>query len=102
MPRYAAKADRNQPEVTAALRAAGWSVYHTHTVGRGYPDLAVAKDGWSAHVEVKMPGEKLTDDEQTFHRTWQGPLVIAYSGQDAIDKCEAERARVLIKVRRLA
>lgn len=84
--RRAAKADRNQPEVTAALRAAGWTVRPTHMVGQGYPDLNAAKHGVNLLVEVKMPGEKLSDDERKFHGSWDGPILIVYGGQDAVDK----------------
>ncbi len=29
-----------------------------------------------------------TPDEAAFHAEWQGPLFIAYSGQDAVDKAQ--------------
>lgn len=89
--RRAAKVDRNQPAITAALRAAGWTVKPLHAVGQGFPDLAVAKTGVNLLVEVKMPGEKLTPDEIEFHAAWPGPIIIAYDEQDAIEKAEALR-----------
>jgi len=87
--RYRAKADRNQPQVVKALRAAGWAVRHTHTIGQGWPDLVVAKQGVTAVVEIKMPGEKLTDAEVEFFETWPGAKMIVYDEQDAVDKAGA-------------
>ena len=84
--RRRAKVDRNQPEVTAALRAAGWKVRPLHMVGEGWPDLCAAQDDINVLVEVKMPGEKLTPAEEKFWAEWPGPKEIAYSGQDAVDK----------------
>ena len=84
--RRRAKVDRNQPQIVATLRAAGWAVWHTHTLGRGWPDLCVAKPDVNVLVEIKMPGEKLTPDEVVFHAEWPGPVVVVYDEQDAIDK----------------
>jgi Holliday junction resolvase len=89
--RRRAKVDRNQPAITAALRAAGWAVKPLHMVGQGFPDLLAGKGGVNALVEIKMPGEKLTPDEVEFHATWPGPVIIAYDEQDAIEKAEALR-----------
>lgn len=86
--RRAAKADANQPEVVSALRSAGWQVWHTHTLGRGYPDLTCSKGGVNLLIEVKQPGEALTPDETNFHAAWTGPLVVVYSGQDAVNKAQ--------------
>lgn len=89
--RRRAKVDRNQPAITAALRAAGWVVKPLHAVGQGFPDLLAAKSRINVLVEVKMPGEKLTPDETEFHAAWPGPIIIAYDEQDAIEKAEALR-----------
>lgn len=84
--RRAAKVDRNQSEVVAALRAAGWVVRPTHRLGQGFPDLCASRRRVNLLVEVKMPGEGLTPDEKIFHDEWCGPLIVVYSGQDAVDK----------------
>lgn len=84
--RRRAKVDLNQPQIVAALRAAGWKVRHTHTIGQGFPDLCASVDGLNVLVEVKMPGEKLTPDEAVFWEEWPGPKEIVYGEQDAIDK----------------
>jgi hypothetical protein len=39
------RVDRNQPEIVDALRQAGASVGHTHTVGQGFPDIVVGVPG---------------------------------------------------------
>ncbi len=39
------RVDRNQPEIVDALRQAGASVGHTHTVGQGFPDIVVGTQG---------------------------------------------------------
>lgn len=92
--RRAAKVDGNQRTVVEALRRAGWTVRHTHMIGKGWPDVVAAKERLNLLVEIKMPGEKLTPDEAEFWQTWPGPKVIVYSEQDAVDKAaQAERTK---------
>ena len=95
----AAKIDNNQPEIVAALRMAGCSVYSTAGVGRGFPDLAVGREGVTYLLEVKdgsLPpsARKLTTDEAHFHALWRGHAMVVSSvdaalcavGLDAIDE----------------
>lgn len=89
MPRLRSKVDRNQPAIVAALRAAGWSILHLHQLGHGAPDLLACKHGVLALLEIKMPGEKLTPDEQEFHAAWPGEILIVFSEQEAVDKAAA-------------
>lgn len=86
---YTRKADGNQAEVVAALRAAGKSVHALHRVGQGFPDLLVADEELTALCEVKQPGERLTPDEREFFEHWRGHKFIATSGQDAVNKFAA-------------
>ena len=88
MNRYARRTDDNQAEVVSALRADGWTVYLTHAVGRGFPDLVCGKSGVTVLVEVKRPGEMLTGPEKNFFVDWQGAVVLVFSGEDAVRKCE--------------
>lgn len=73
--------DGNQDEIVAALRKAGRFVEVLSDVGRGVPDLLVSwrgGDPWGGTMllmEVKMPGEKLTDDQIDWHLKWRGPAV---------------------------
>lgn len=83
--RRARRVDGNQKAIVAALRAAGRFVEVLSDVGRGVPDLLVSWSGKCLLMEVKMPGEKLTADQLTWHRSWKGPAVaVATTPQDAL------------------
>lgn len=85
-----ARADRNQPEIVAALRTAGALVIPTHMVGGGFPDLVVCFRGQTLLMEVKdhkQPPSKrlLTPDQLTFHAAWTGgPLSIVQDVEGAL------------------
>jgi Holliday junction resolvase len=87
--KYAAKADRNQPEIVAALRKFGAAVIPTHTVGQGFPDLVVAFNGRTFLLEIK-DGEKipskrrLTPDQEKFHAAWTGEIHVVESIEQAL------------------
>ena len=51
----AAKVDENQAAIVDCFRKLGFSVQCLHTVGKGVPDLLIAKAGINYLVEVKMP-----------------------------------------------
>ena len=70
------KVDLNQKEIVRGLRAIGYTVRHTHTIGKGFPDLVIGKSGYNMLVEVKQLGEKLTADEVEFFETWQGSVIV--------------------------
>jgi Holliday junction resolvase len=85
----AAKVDRNQAEVVAALRKAGCTVQLLHRVGQGCPDLLVARGGVNVLIEVKdgkkPPSErKLTADQVAWHRDWRGAVYIVNSQEEAL------------------
>lgn len=87
--RRAAKVDRNQAEIVAALRAIGCSVQPLHGVGHGCPDLLVAKHGRNVCIEVKdgnrPPSERqLTDDQIDWHASWKGPVFIVSNVEEAL------------------
>lgn len=82
--RLRAKVDANQAEIVAALRAAGCSVLHMHTLGHGAPDLAAGKDGRNYFFECKSGRGQLTPDEVAFFRSWLGQVVAVYSAEDAL------------------
>ncbi len=78
--RRAAKIDRNQPEIVAALRKAGAMVQPLHSIGQGFPDLLVFFRGVLTLLEVKdgdLPpsGRALTPDQVEFHRVWPVTVV---------------------------
>ena len=70
------KVDKNQKEIVAGLRALGYSVRHTHIVGKGFPDIAIGKHGRTVLVEIKDDGGELTDDEKVFFDEWRGSVIL--------------------------
>ena len=82
--RLIARTDSNQRDIVRAIRSCGGSWMDCHQLGEGKPD-GIA--GWFGRfndlIEVKMPGEKLTEDEGEFHKNWKGqPVEIVYSVED--------------------
>lgn len=88
--RYAAKTDRNQAEIVAALRQIGCSVTPTHMVSKGFPDICIGWRNKTFLAEIKdglLPpsGRALTPAEQIWHDTWRGQVCIIDSIPQAID-----------------
>lgn len=89
MARRAARVDTNQAEIVAGLRALGFNVAHTHTVGQGFPDIVVGGNTWYGDsrlrlVEIKSRGGKLTPKEEQFIEQWGEFAVIAYGIIDVL------------------
>lgn len=82
--RWAAKADTNQREIVAVLRAAGATVQHLHSVGDGCADLLVGYKGQNYLLEVKLPGEELNKRQWEWHFTWKGDCSIVRSKNEAL------------------
>ena len=87
--RRAAKVDANQREVVAALRGAGASVQLLHAVGEGCPDLLVGHLGVNYLLEVKdgqkpPSAQKLTPQQEIWHRDWRGHRVVVNSPEAAL------------------
>ena len=87
--RRAAKVDANQSAIVQALRQVGASILHLHTLGRGVPDLLVAKHDRMWLMELKdgdkSPSKrKLTPDEVKWIDAWPGPVYVVESVEDAI------------------
>lgn len=92
----AAKVDRNQPEIVAALRKVGAQVTCTSTIGQGFPDLVVAFRGRNILMEVKdgskpPSARQLTPDQKVFHAEWSGELHVVESIEQAIGVLLGER-----------
>jgi len=87
-PRQAAKVDSNHPAIREELRELGFTVFDTHALGNGYPDLHVSKGGWSILVEVKPPGKekRLTSYELAFQEVWQGNYIVATTSEMVIER----------------
>jgi len=87
--RRAAKVDANQREVVAALRGAGATVQLLHAVGEGCPDLLVGYQGGNYLLEIKdgnkpPSAQKLTPQQEVWHRDWRGHRVIVNSPEAAL------------------
>ena len=94
--RRAARIDANQPPTVNLLRATGWSVLVTSSLGGGAADLVAASDGFTALVELKNReggGTRLTIDEQAFSNTWKGVYIIADSPGDALSQLEQAKRK---------
>ena len=88
--RRAAKADDNQPQIVKAFRQLGFSVAHTHTIGKGFPDIIVGRNGMNTLVEIKdgakvKSQKQLTADEKEFHESWRGTIIIIESIEQVIE-----------------
>ena len=90
------KVDVNQPQIVMALRASGFSVAITSSLGRGFPDLCVGINlgglngidrRYTTLIEIKdgtkpLSAQKLTPDELKFRENWAGNYHIIRSVED--------------------
>lgn len=83
--RRRAKIDANQPEIVSFLRAMGCYVRSTAQLGDGFPDLFCHFRGRDFLVEVKMPGEKLTDKQKLFVSLYPGTVHIVTNLADCAE-----------------
>jgi Holliday junction resolvase len=87
---HSGKVDSNHAAVRDYLRERGWDVHSTASLGHGFPDLLVGRPGFCCLVEVKRDEkEKLTADQVEFRKNWEGPWIVAISGEDAERQLEA-------------
>ena len=82
--------DDNQESVVMALRKAGCTVLSLATIGKGCPDLLVARNGRNVLMEIKDGNKtpshrKLTNDEIEFAAHWRAPVFVVHDAQEAID-----------------
>jgi hypothetical protein len=87
--RRAARIDRNQPEIVAALRSVGATVQPLHTIGKGCPDALIGYRGRNLLFEIKdgllVPSKQaLTADELKWHVMWEGQVCTVNSIEAAI------------------
>ena len=96
--RRAAKIDRTQPDIVAALRSVGASVQSLASVGGGVPDLLVGFCGQTLLIECKdgaLPpsGQALTPDQIAWHAAWRGlPVWVIRSADEALEALKGETA----------
>jgi hypothetical protein len=85
-----AKVDANQKAIVAALRQIGCAVISLAPMGRGCPDLLVARHNCGNILLEVKDGKKppsrrqLTPDELAFHGSWPGPIAVVDSVESAI------------------
>jgi hypothetical protein len=88
------KTDANHKEIMSWLRQVpGTSVFSTHAVGKGFPDLVVGFRKRNYLVEIKdgtkpPSARRLTADEAKFHEGWQGQVSIVNGIEDLIKLLE--------------
>ena len=76
------RTDSNHAEIIKALRKIpNLSVFSTHEVGKGFPDIVIGYKGINYLIEIKdgnkpPSARKLTDAELKFHNNWHGQIKI--------------------------
>jgi hypothetical protein len=67
----------------------GASVVVLSQVGRGCPDLLVAKNGVTFLLEVKTPKGRLSETQKEFFDTWNGRVYLVRSAEEATELIDA-------------
>jgi len=83
--RRAAKIDANQHEIVQALKQVGWKVKSAASLGRGFPDLVIARGHSVQLVEVKRLKGSLTADQQRFIIRDGWPVRIIRTVEEALE-----------------
>ena len=78
------KVDANQKDIVLALRQAGCTVFDTHAIGKGFPDIVVGHHGKNYLLEIKSGKGKLTGPEVVFYDTWRGSNDIVRTVEEAL------------------
>ena len=78
-----------------AFRKLGYSVWDTSAVGRGFPDLIIAKNSEIFLVEVKTEKGKLNEKQEAFINKWNAEVFVIRTIDDVIafDRDEFEAVR---------
>ncbi len=84
----AQRVDQNQEAIVQALRDIGASVYDTHSLGNGFPDIVVGLAGVNYLFEIKNPDRdlsrrSLTLHEERFRLGWSGQVETIETWHDA-------------------
>lgn len=83
---FIARVDDNQAEIVETFRKAGFSVFDTSGIGRGFPDLILGRNSYTWLVEIKMPEGKLNKKQIKFHQEWKGcAIAIIRSVEEAVE-----------------
>ena len=82
------RTDANHKEIVDSIRKIpSLSVFSTHMVGKGFPDIVIGYKGINYLVEIKdgektKSQKKLTEDEIKFHQSWFGQIIVCECVQD--------------------
>lgn len=90
--RRASRTDANHAQIKNAFLRLGFSVHDTHTVGGGFPDLAVAKHRQTLLIEIKTDKGKLGPSQYSFRSTWRGDIYTVRTVNDVVDLYNTMRA----------
>jgi hypothetical protein len=82
--RRAAKVDANQEQIVAALRTAGASVQSLAPIGRGCPDILVARAGSMWLMEVKDGKGQTNDLQKRWHIAWCADVHVVRTPDEAL------------------
>lgn len=87
--RKKAKVDTNHPEIVAAFRRLGYTVFSMAQLGNGKPDICCGKFGFTFLFEIKdgmksLSRRKLTEAEDEFFQSWLGHVAEIHSIDDVI------------------
>ena len=98
--RRAAKVDATQAEIVSALKAAGATVQHLHSVGQGCPDILCGFRGKNYLLECKpnigSPSKRnLRDNQAEWHAGWKGSVAVVETPEAAL----AVIGAVVIRIR---
>lgn len=85
--RRAAKVDDNQRPIVRGLKEIFGPdcVFDLSAVGQGCPDIMVGVRGVNLLMEIKTDRGRLTTDQEIFHRSWPGNVVVVRTLQEALD-----------------
>jgi hypothetical protein len=78
--RLKARIDQNQNSIVKSLRKIpGVTVAITSSLGKGFPDLLIGRNGVNYLIELKdgekvKSQQKLTPDEVQWHEAWKGQV----------------------------
>lgn len=97
MARRAAKVDDTHGEIRNALRAAGVVLHDCSMVGRGFPDFVCSYRGYTALLECKTGFRDLNEPQRKFRDKWEGTMIVARTGPEAVEKFFQEYAVSLLK-----
>lgn len=95
--RRAAKVDTTHGEIRDALRKASVVVHDSSMVGRGFPDFVCSYRGYTALIECKTDCRDLNEPQRKFRDKWEGTMIVARSGEEAVQKFFQEYAASIPK-----